>query len=372
MIRKHLRVGRLIFAILLLSAFSIGVFYVVKTYVIKEKDTPVELDKNKKVIKNTSILAAGGVIVDNKIYGNALTDNKNNYDFSFMFKDLNVDKKEIMIYSQKSIIGGKELKISGSPYYNSPIEIGDTMVSLGFNTISLANYNAYDKGEIGITNSNAYWDSKEVIYSGTNTNEKNIVINKNDDLKYVFISYTMENIKLPSDKEYLINIYDEEVVKNDIDQIKDKVDLIVVSIDWGSNTGETITETQISVVNYLESIGVDIIVGNGDYIQPIEIINDTLVIYSLGNLLSYQTNKDKSTSAMISFDVEISISENKKEVRYNNIYSDLILVTKDEVQNYKVVSYSQLDSETHSQLYEKYSLVLKDKYQKITIVGLGD
>lgn len=372
MIRKHLRIGRLIFAMLLLVSILIGVFYVVKTYFIKEEDAPVELDKNKVVIKKTSILAAGGVIVDSKIYSNALIDNKNNYDFGYIFEDLNFDKKEIMIYSQKSIIGGKNLKISGSPSYNSPDEIGDTMVSLGFNNISLANYNAYDKGQTGVTYSNVYWDSKDVECSGTNTSEKDLNIIDNDDIEYAFISYTMEKLNLPSDKQYLVNIYDELEAKNDIDSIKDNVDLIIVSIDWGTNTSENITESQISVVNYLESISVDVIIGNGDYIQPIEIINDTLVIYSLGNLLSYQTSKDKSTSALISFDVEVSIGVDVKKVEYNNISADLTLVTKDDTQNYKIVSYSQLDSNNYKQLYDKYIEILKSKYQKVTIIGLGE
>ena len=51
--------------------------------------------------------------------------------------------------------------------FNSPEEIGDNMVDLGFNLVSLANNHSLDKDETGILNSNEYWKTKDVITAGT-------------------------------------------------------------------------------------------------------------------------------------------------------------------------------------------------------------
>ena len=49
------------------------------------------------------------------------------------------------------------------------------------------------------------------------------------------------------------------------------------------------TKYQIDMAEFLSSLGVDIIIGTHPHvIMPITYINDTLVIYSLGNFLSAQ------------------------------------------------------------------------------------
>ena len=70
---------------------------------------------------------------------------------------------------------------------------------------------------------------------------------------------------------------------------------------------------QKRIAKHLESLGADIIVGNTGYtIQSIEMINDTLVCYSLGNLLSGHYAADSRISAMIDFDLDVVESSNEK------------------------------------------------------------
>lgn len=164
------------------------------------------------------------------------------YSFSDMFTKVKplIENKDIAYYNQESIIGGKSLGLSTYPRFNSPEEIGDDMINLGFNTVGLANNHTMDKGEIGVVNSVNYWKTKPgVYYTGqalsNEDRQSNIKIKEVNNIKYVFLSYTTVTNGLlpPEEKEYLTNIYSKEKVENDISSIKDKVDLIIVAMHWG-------------------------------------------------------------------------------------------------------------------------------------------
>ena len=370
--KRKLKKGRVIFVLFVLILICSAGLYFFKDVFTKDKDKPVELDKDNVINKSISMLAAGSVLVDTYIYRDAIIE-KCKYDFNNIINDITLEKKDIMLYNQKSIIGGNDLGISGSPNYNSPEEMGDSILKLGFNAVSLANSISYSKGETGIDNSINYWKEKEILYSGFyDKEEREINIITKDDIKYTLLSYTTKNIDLPSNKDYLINIYDEDRVKEDVESIKDSVDVIVVSIDWGLNTDEEITQFQIDVVNYLESLGVTVIIGNGTYVQPIDIINNTIVFYSLGNLLSYQTNMEKATSLITSFDINIEIKEDVKTVTFNNINAELYYIGNESKVNFKLKPYSELTNDIQKVTYDKYYEVLRDLYETVHIIGFGD
>jgi poly-gamma-glutamate synthesis protein (capsule biosynthesis protein) len=61
------------------------------------------------------------------------------------------------------------------------------------------------------------------------------------------------------------------------------VDVLVVSMHWGRNYAP-VSEDQERDARFLAALGVDVIAGHHPHdIQPVEWIDDTLVLYSLGN-----------------------------------------------------------------------------------------
>ena len=84
-------------------------------------------------------------------------------------------------------------------------------------------------------------------------------------------------------------MYSADKVKTDIEKVKDQVDVILVSMHWGVEDTNTPTESQRQIADYLSSLGVNMIIGHHPHVvQPVEYVNDTLVIYSLGNFISNQ------------------------------------------------------------------------------------
>ena len=195
----------------------------VKEKQIKDKEITTKQEDTNKL----SMVMVGDCLIHRFVY----TDAKNNdgsYSFSKMFTEVEplIKNHDLAFYNQESNIGGKSLGLSAYPRFNSPEEIGDDMVDLGFNLVSLANNHTMDKGEQGVINSVNYWKTKPgVYYTGQALSEEdresNIKIKEKNGIKYAFFAYTTVTNGLlpPSGKEYLTNIYSKEKAKADIDKV---------------------------------------------------------------------------------------------------------------------------------------------------------
>lgn len=379
--RKRIKKGSVIVTILILIGLVFGSLYVFNEYFKKNipEDKPTELNKDDETLKtySSSFTLAGNVLLNDGMWKDGLKE-KDVYDFSNMVSVLkeSMKKSNINFYSEQSIIGGAELGMSSFSTFNAPKEIGDAMTSTGFNMVSLASYHGYDKGTTGIENSIKYWGSKAVVYSGMSVDAesrlKNNTIVKNG-VSYTLLSYTMSTDIKPKET-YSINIYSEELVKSDIEEVKNKTDVIIVSIDWGTNKTTEVSEKQKEVVNYLIKEGANVIIGNnGLGVQPIEIIDNTLVCYSLGNLLSAHSLIDSRISAIVDFNLLLTKKGETKTIEFKDISVNLAFAYNKSGVNYKVIPFASLKDELkdYKTYYEKYkTLLTKDKdYIKVYPIG---
>lgn len=342
-----------------------------------EEDKPTELDK-EEINRSITFTFAGNVLINDRMWYDTSTKD-NTYDFKYVFEDLKttMKKSNINFYSQQSILGGKELGISYYSNYNSPIDLGEAMVDIGFNMISLANYHAYDKGITGIMNSLDFWDKNNVVYSGTSISEEkrnsNNIITKNN-IKIGLLAYTMGTDTV-FNESYEINVYDKEIVKSDVETLKEKTDIIIVSMDWGNTGLLEVNSTQKEIANYLSELGVDIVVGNTGYsIQPIEKINNTLILYSLGNLLSGHILEDSRISAVVDLKLNMSIKDDVKTIQFSDINVLLTYAYNNDTMNYRVIPFNKLTNQLYNyqEYYDKYKEVLTRNIANINIYKIGE
>ena len=372
MIMKKRKVKKKPFVILLLLILIsiVGISY------IKNKDTKqtdkktTKTEKTNKTVnevnKSMSLVSVGDVLIHEAVYKDAL--NKDGtYNFDKMFTSIGplLKQYDLKYCNQESIIGGKSLGVSGYPNFNSPEEIGDSITKLGFNLIGLANNHAYDKGEKAILSSNDYWSKKDVITSGTYSNSSdrdNIPVHEKNGIKYVFLAYTtgINGNRLPDGKDYLINVYDENKVKEDINKIKDKVDVIMVAMHWGDEYTNEPTNSQKEIANYLASLGVNLIIGTHPHVvQPIEYINDTLVVYSLGNFISNQLVIGVNPAIGLMLGIDIYLDNG---VKFKIKEKELLYSYSDNSTNFKVIPFSEMNDN----ILKDYKSVEK---QYLDIVG---
>ncbi len=338
------------------------------------KKNHVVVTTTKKPDSNElSLVMVGDCLIHRFVYTDALNSD-GTYFFDKMFtevKDL-IQGHDLAFYNQESIIGGKELGLSAYPRFNSPEEIGDAMTNLGFNLVSLANNHTMDKGEKGVINSVNYWKTKPgVYYTGQalsfEDRENNIKILQKNGIKYAFFAYTTVTNGLlpPSGKEYLTNVYSKEKAEKDIAKVKDKVDLIIVSMHWGEEYTTYPSSNQKQVAKELSNMGVNLIIGNHAHsLQPVEKINDTLVFYALGNFISAQDTIDKQTGAI----AYLNIKKTKDgRIEFSDVKADLIYTYFKSGRNFKVYPYTKLDNSilnNYETYYNKHKSVL-NRYNDI-------
>ena len=104
------------------------------------------------------------------------------------------------------------------------------------------------------------------------------------------------------------------------------------------------------MASYLASLGVNLIIGTHPHvIQPVTWIDNTLVIYSLGNFLSAQyqnkstcTNYKCTTELMTSLKIEKDIKNNQTSVKITNVEKQLLYnyYNQSTWRNIKVIPFS--------------------------------
>lgn len=362
------------------------IFIAVIIWPINKEKQVIKKEKAKEEIKESkvSLVMVGDALLHSSVYNDAYINGK--YDFTKQLELIKpiIKKYDLAFYNQETVLGGTEIGLSDYPTFNSPKEFGDNMLDMGFNIVNLATNHTIDRGEKAIISSCDYWNSKKesVLFAGSycSKEEQNeIKIKEKNGIKYTMLSYTYgtNGIPVPEGKEYLVNLYSDEKAKEDIEKVRDKVDLLLVSMHWGTEYRSEPTEEQKREAKYLADLGVDIIIGTHPHvIEPIEYIGNTLVIYSLGNFISAQS-KDGDYNTLVelmsSVDIKKTTQKGKSKITLENLNNELLYnyyQTGGKWYNFKVVPFSQMNESynpEYKRLHEKYSNVVKMYDQNIKV-----
>lgn len=398
--RKKDKVLRIfIVLIILIIGIYFGYNKLLNNYNNINSDSKVNVDDNNHST-SISLIMAGDNLINDKLY-NAAKKDDGSYDFKSMYsyiKDI-VKNYDLAYYNQETILGGSEIGVSSYPAFNSPYEVGDATIDTGFNLVSLATNHTLDRGEKAIINSLNYWNNKSnILTSGSylSNNDRNKVnIKEVNNITYTMLNYTYgtNGIKVPEGKEYLVNIWPctgnnpdndtkyqeyKKVVKEDILRVRDKVDLLIVAMHFGVEYTHVPTKYQIDMAEFLSSLGVDIIIGTHPHvIMPITYINDTLVIYSLGNFLSAQdTNNDYNTTVGLLSSIKITKNidkDNNSSIKLSDLNNELIYTTSKD--GYKIIPFSNPDIKDYlndyERVYNKYANIVRSIDSSININSLS-
>ncbi len=336
---------------------------------------------NTKKETYASMVMVGDALIHGTVYGTAHRyANYNGYDFKPMLEHIKerVKDYDLAYYNQETILGGTELGLSTYPLFNSPYEVGDAFIDAGFNLVSLATNHTIDKGEKGVLNSRNYWNQQADVlaagsYSSFEERDK-VVIKEVNGIKYAFLSYTTytNGLIVPTGKEYLVNVYDEDLIKEEITRYRDQVDLLMVAMHWGTEYMTYPTNEQKEISEYLASLGVDLIIGTHPHvIEPIEYIDDTLVIYSLGNFISSQIGVERLTGLMLSLNIKKEEYHGKTTISFEDIEGTLIYTDRNN--GYIVYPYDMLTDNilnNYETYYEKYKKVVTAYSDQVTVKSL--
>ena len=347
-----------------------------------------------------SMIMVGDNLIHSSIYKDAKERTGNTgYDFYSMYELIKpiTSSYDIAYYNQETILGGEELGLSDYPTFNSPYEVGDAMIDAGFNLVSLATNHTLDSGIKAIKNSREYWDKHDnVLAVGSYISEESRntpQIKEINNISYTMLNYTYgtNGISIPEGQNYLVNVWPtdtdninnpnndikyqsyKEQVKKDVERVRDKVDILIVAMHWGVEYAEEPTQYEIDMANYLSSLGVDIIIGTHPHvIEPITWIDNTLVIYSLGNFISAQYQNKYScynyrctVGLMSSLEITKTVNNTEEKIEIGNIDNELIYTYYNQStwRGYKVIPFSNQEIikylPNYKTIYETYKEIVQ-------------
>lgn len=278
------------------------------------------------VYTHATLKAVGDNLIHNTIYlqaANRAADGQE-YDFYPAYEKIAglLEGADLAFVNQETLLASQVFEPSSYPMFNSPTQVGDTMLELGFNLFSHANNHALDKGVKGINATLDYWDEKveegaDILVTGLFRNEQDMntprVIEKNG-ITFALVAFTehTNGLKLPSTAENrIIYTSDTEEMERQIKMAAEQADVVLVSVHWGVENSHTVTDAQRSLAQQFIDWGADVILGSHPHVlQPIEQLvsadgkSTGYVIYSLGNFISAQDAGDNLIGGILNITFE--------------------------------------------------------------------
>lgn len=338
---------------------------------INRKETSIKSPNKSTSTKRPRIVNAsfiGDLLYEQPYYdwiGTSYND-KGYYDLVkpyFLNDDLTLANMEVPI-------GGKELGVSGTGYsFNAPEEIGNQVIAMGVDAVNLANNHANDAGPQGRINTLSFFKKHQILTTGIYESKEvqtQIPTKTINDITFSFLGYTYKTNKPDNQNKELIGYYrnldtmkldnaNKEIIKQEVAQAKQLSDIVIVSVHWGNEFTYAVNSEQKELANYLNELGVDVIIGHhSHYIQPIEWLettnHKTLVVYSLGSFISADNQVTRATPEFanaynVSMILQITFEKNNNSTIIKNINS------------LPVINY-------YDQKFENFKLVPIDKYNE--------
>lgn len=339
-----------------------------------------------------TIVSFGDTLCHKPLYNAAYDEETGIYDFSSMFKYVEkyFQNSTVNIGNCESPMAGAERGYSGYPTFNAPEHLAIDLKELGVDIMTTANNHSLDKGFNGLSSTLDFLDDSEIVHVGTSRTkeEQNTILFMDlNGIKTAFLAYTYgtNGIPIPEDKEFCINLIDEDLMLKQIEQAKDEgAELIIASMHWGTEYQTTENKEQDRLAEFLIKNDVKIILGSHPHVlQPMKMLKvetdegeekEGLVIFSQGNFFSNQTKENTRNTAI--FNIEVKKDGKTGEVTIETVTYAPIYVNikkpgaKDRYElldlNEIIMSY-ETGEETWSE--NMYELAIKERERCINLIG---
>jgi poly-gamma-glutamate capsule biosynthesis protein CapA/YwtB (metallophosphatase superfamily) len=249
--------------------------------------------------RSFTIAAAGDILIHGRVaeYAHGYADGQG-YDFSSMFAPIEpwISDADLAICHLESALSSDNTHLSFEPYvYVAPHEIADAIAGAGYDDCSLASNHSTDGGERGVREAIEVFDALDIGHTGTGCTEAERLpeIYEVRDVAVAHISYTYGVSGSSRLGDCVVNVINADAILADARWARQNgAEFVIVSLHWGvENHPPPTSEQQALAETLLSSPDVDLILGHHAHvIQPIDWIDDRLVVYGMGNHLSNQNS----------------------------------------------------------------------------------
>ena len=325
-------------------------------------ETPEPVEPEPTTPPTIQIVMVGDMLMHGRVMESGLKeDGTYNFDHLFVNVKDTIENADLALVNQETILGGTELGLSGYPAFNSPYELGDSLVDAGFDVILHATNHTLDKGKKGVQNCMNFWDTNysDIAYLGINKSQEeqdtDIYIYEQEGIRIAILNYTYgtNGIPTPSDMPYIVNYLNEDKIIQDLKYAEENSDFTIVCPHWGTEYVLSATDSQKKWADIFMENGADLVIGTHPHvIEPIEMLtdendNEMLVYYSIGNFVNGTSGTGEgTTNRMVGGIADITISLDENDETYIEKYDVIPIVCHiDEKTEYTVYYLSDYTEE---------------------------
>lgn len=295
----------------------------------EEEKAAAELAANTPEVTTATVVAVG----DNLYHDNLLLAGQNdtgewNYDQIYTNVLDEIQGADVAMVDQETVFTTDHDAIAGYPAFATPTEVGDALITAGFDVIESATNHIDDYGYDYMAQTLDFWETNypEVPVLGIHSTQEDANTVKTlevNGITIAFLDYTYgtNNSGAGEGREYMIDIFDREKVSSMIAQAKEISDCVIFVAHWGRENEPMPTEYEKEWAVFLMQQGVDVVIGGHPHIlQPYGRMSDNegnemVIFYSLGNFVSTQETLTGLLGGMAGFTIQKSTLKGESTVQ---------------------------------------------------------
>ncbi len=251
--------------------------------------------------RSFTVAATGDLLIHSPVWGSAAGfaagSGEDGYDFRPMFEQVApvLEAADLSVCHLEVPLSPDSQALSGFPLFNAPWQLAPAVADAGYDTCSTASNHSVDQGSQGVTATLDILDDAGLAHAGTARSAEEAETPRLHDadgvtVGHVAATYGLNGLPLP--QPWMVDMLDVEAIAANADQARAAgAEFVIASLHWGVEYRREPTDEQRRVAEELLSQeAVDLIVGHHAHVvQPIERVDDRVVVYGLGNFLSNQS-----------------------------------------------------------------------------------
>ena len=238
-----------------------------------------------------TILFAGDVMLDRGVAFHVARHGDGDWRFPWHFVADRFSSADLVFLNHEGVMSDVGKDAGGLYSFNFPLAALDGLLFAGVDVVSLANNHSFDWGGVALCDTKRRLNSRGVgvVGAGCSYTEANApyVHVFNDGSSVGFLGYTsFYPSGVAGETHPGISDYALENMQKSITALRERVDLIFVSLHWGEEYQLQSNVGQQRIARALIDVGADAVIGHHPHvIQEVEEYNGGWIFYSLGNFI---------------------------------------------------------------------------------------
>ncbi len=291
-------------------------------YVLPPEPEPEPVDTAQTI----RITAVGDLMCHSPQFKNAMT-GKDSFDFRPCFSEVKpiLESADFTIGNIETTFSGDRLPYKGYPNFNTPVEYLVAIKDAGFDFLVSSNNHTMDTGEKGVKSTIKALDSLGFGRTGSFISQEDrdsirVVDIQGITMAIVNYTYGMNGYTCPEGKDWMVNLIDTTLIKQDIAAAKALgPDLVCVFYHYGAEYIHEPNLYERECVDVAIRSGADLILGAHPHVvQPIEYfatqggnIDTGIVVWSMGNFLSNQGQRYRDAGIIVNLELTKDLRDEK-------------------------------------------------------------